>query len=110
MSDDKSWVYSCLIELMNAARAHQPPDFRDATLEACRKALDQYSAERAVVEAARVLMKRCNPVVIGKRVGPLNEMLYQLKEAVEALEKAEGDPDRDLPDNYVLGSTNLDGD
>ena len=53
MSDDKSWVYSCLIELMNAARAHQPPDFRDATLEACRKALDQYSAERAVIEAAR---------------------------------------------------------
>jgi hypothetical protein len=47
-------------------------------------------AERAVVEAARVLMKRCNPVVMGKRVGPLNEMLYLLKEAVEALERAEG--------------------
>ena len=79
MSDDKSWVYSCLIELMNAARAHQPPDFRDATLEACRKALDQYSVERAVIEAARAFYRDKTVTAIKRE-----ERLFA---AVEALER-----------------------
>jgi hypothetical protein len=48
---DKSWFYSAMIELNNAARAIQPPDERDKTIKLVRRAMDEHALEQEVIDA-----------------------------------------------------------
>jgi hypothetical protein len=76
-TNEKSWFYTVIGELSDAANAHQPPDFRDKTIEACWKAMNEHALELTVIEAAEALLVDNLPLQL--RMDRLTDAVHALQ-------------------------------